>query len=303
MEFGKISQIDRVDWTLPADDPLSISFLNSFEKDNQLQIFMGTPAWAHKEWKGQIYPHNAKPADYLFYYSRVFNCIELNTTHYQIPSEAKAELWLSKVPEHFLFCPKIYQNISHTPSGLSDTSLLKEWFSFLKKLQPNLGPCFLQLPPHFSYAMKALLFQFLQKWPVEFELCLEFRHPSWFENGRILPALTEYLQKKKMGLVITDVAGRRDVLHTSISADFVMLRFIGNDLHPSDFSRAETWVKTFSKWKSSGLKRIFLMVHEPDDILAPEMADFFTAKIKSILAVEHSFKMLAKEQNTFDGLE
>lgn len=302
MEFGKISQVDHVNWTLPPDDTASISFLNTLARKNEFQVFMGTPAWAHKEWQGQIYPNNTKSTDFLNHYSRVFNCIELNTTHYQIPNEAKTEFWLSKVPSDFHFCPKIFQGISHTPSGLTDEALLQEWFRFLERLQSNLGPCFLQLPPHFSYSMKALLFQFLQKWPAQFELCLEFRHPSWFDSGRILPALTEYLQKKKIGLVITDVAGRRDVLHTSISADFTMLRFIGNDLHPSDYPRAETWAQTFSRWREAGLQRLFLMVHEPDDILAPEMADFFITKIKDSLDIAHPFRLLAKDQSSFEGL-
>ncbi len=301
MEFGKIPNVDLVDWTLPPDDPISSDFLESLSSDKPFQILMGTPAWGHKEWIGKIYPPKTKATDFLFHYSRHFDCIELNTTHYQIPSEEKAKLWLSKVPENFRFCPKLYQGISHAPGGLTDLALLKEWFQFLSNLQMNLGPCFVQLPPYFDYSMKASLFQFLQQWPDDFELTLELRHPSWFADGKILPALTQYLQKRRIGLVITDVAGRRDVLHTSISSDFVMLRFIGNNLHPSDFTRAETWMQRFAHWKSQGLQRIFLMVHEPDDVSAPEMAQFWTEELEKNLGFHHSFELFKPqtEQTTF----
>ncbi len=295
MEFGKISQVDQVNWSLPPDDPLSVNFLRGLDQDENFRIYMGTPAWGHKEWIGRIYPPRTKATDFLNHYSQVFDCIELNTTHYQIPSADKVTVWRSKVPENFRFCPKLYQGISHTPGGLTDHALLREWYQFLDKMQLNLGPCFVQLPPYFDYSMKSQLFQFLQQWPEHFELTLELRHPSWFQDGKILPALTEYLQKRGVGLVITDVAGRRDVLHTSISSDFVMLRFIGNNLHPSDFTRAEAWVERFAQWREEGLKRIFLMVHEPDDVSAPEMASFFKEQMEQELQIEHPFHFLTPE--------
>lgn len=105
---------------------------------------------------------------------------------------------------------------------------------------------FIQLPPYFDYSKKATLFHFLEQWPSEFELAIEFRHSTWFEDARILPALEKYLRHKKISVVITDVAGRRDLLHTSLTANFVMLRFIGNNLHPTDFSRALAWSEKFS---------------------------------------------------------
>lgn len=274
MEFGKIRDIESVDWRLPVDDPDSIAFLKFLpEKQTPTQYFIGTPAWGHKEWLGRIYPPKTKAADFLFHYSRHFNTIELNTTHYRIPTAEQAQKWLSQVPEGFLFCPKLYQSISHTEEGLRDKTLLREWFTFLETLEDHRGPCFAQFPPHFDYSRKNILFYFLQQWPPDFELALEFRHPSWFAEGQILPALCKYLRGRNIGLVITDVAGRRDVLHTSISADFLMLRFIGNNLHPSDAVRARAWAQRISYWSQAGLRQMFFFVHEPDDIKAPEMAN------------------------------
>ncbi|WP_413288739.1 DUF72 domain-containing protein [Bdellovibrio sp. HCB337] len=274
MEFGKITDIENVDWNLPPDDPASLLFLRNLAKTQiPTEFFIGTPAWGHKEWVGKIYPPKTKPAEFLHHYSRNFNTIELNTTHYRIPTEEQAQKWLEQVPEVFLFCPKLFQSISHSDEGLIDRQLHKEWFRFLENLKANRGPCFAQFPPHFDYNHKNVLFHFLQQWPSEFELALEFRHPSWFQDGQILPALTKYLQGRNIGLVITDVAGRRDVLHTSLSADFTMLRFIGNDLHPSDAVRAKKWAERLAQWSQQGLRKVFYFVHEPDDVKAPEMAN------------------------------
>lgn len=295
MEFGKLNQLDRVDWKLPPNDPLSVSFFRSLPQTGEIQIYLGAPAWGHKEWIGRIYPPKTKATDFLYHYSRHFSCIELNTTHYQIPSSDKTEKWISQVAENFLFCPKLYQGISHSMNGLVDTALLKEWYRFLNDLGAHRGPCFIQFSPHFDYSFKALLFQFLRQWPQEFELCLELRHPSWFQDGKILPALTQYLQTRGMGLVITDVAGRRDVLHTSISADFLILRFIGNDLDPSDFTRAESWAQRFSQWRDLGLKKVFLIVHEPSDMHVPEMAQFFVQKLNQTMNLGLKFDLISEE--------
>lgn len=273
MEFGKLPSVDHVDWSLPSDDPTNQEYLKSFSSREATQFYIGTPAWGHKEWIGKIYPPKTKTTEYLAHYSRNFNTIELNTTHYRIPTIEQTDKWKDQAGPNFLFCPKLFQGISHHDSGMLDKALLKEWFSFLDSLKDRRGPCFAQFPPHFDYSKKALLFHFLQEWPAEFELALEFRHPSWFQQGQVLPALTNYLRGKKIGLVILDVAGRRDLLHTTISAPFTILRFIGNDLHPSDGPRAQDWSRRLAKWKEQGLQKAFFFAHEPDDIKAPELAD------------------------------
>lgn len=271
MEFGKLENIEHVDWTLPEDSAHSLSFLIGNKTGTPTEYILGTPAWAHKEWVGLIYPPKTKPADYLYHYSRAYGCIELNTSHYRIPTPEQTLKWREQVPESFRFCSKVFQEISHRRHGLADRALLSLWYEHLEALQGNRGPCFLQLPPHFDYSHKALLFQFLQQWPRNYQLALEFRHPSWLQNRQILPALTEYLQSRGIGLVITDVAGRRDILHTSVSAPFTMIRFIGNDLHPSDTVRMHDWAARLKKWSDAGLNQVYFFVHEPDDIRAPEM--------------------------------
>lgn len=271
MEFGKISNIEDVNWSIPEDVPTSLEFLKTLPRRNEPRFFIGTPAWGHKEWIGKIYPPKTKASDFLSFYSKNFSTIEFNTVHYRIPTEAQVSAWVSQVPQGFRFCPKVFQGISHG-EGLIDKKLLQEWFRFCDQLKEYLGPCFIQFPPHFDYSRKASLFYFLEQWPKDLRLSLEFRHPSWFQGGKVLPALEKYLQQKNIGLVITDVAGRRDVLHTSISSSFLLLRFIGNNLHASDYLRSKKWAERLSQWAAQGLHEVYFFVHEPDDINSPEMA-------------------------------
>lgn len=273
MDFGKIESVDDVDWTLPSTDPLTEKYLSQF-KSKKTEWFLGAPTWGSRAWLGKIYPKDAKPAEFLHHYAQSFNTIELNTTHYRIPDNDLILSWTKEVGSDFRFCPKFPQTISLRQFGLSDVITIKDWQRALSAFDENLGVSFIQLPPHFDYSMKGDLHRFLENWPKELPLAIEFRHSSWFNEGRILPALVEYLQKKNIGIVITDVAGRRNVLHTSISSPFVLLRFIGNELHPSDFSRAQDWSSRLKEWSQFGLQKFFFFAHEPDDLTCPEFTAY-----------------------------
>ncbi|MGE3609291.1 MAG: DUF72 domain-containing protein [Bacteriovoracaceae bacterium] len=269
MEFGHLDDLSGVDWPLPPDD---LKRMASRSVSQEARIFFGSPAWGCKQWLGKIYPPKTPTEKFLSYYSRNFTCIELNTSHYRIPSVEVIKEWLAEVPKDFIFCPKLHKDISHSRFGLTDKALLKSWFDFLENVGQNLGPCFIQFHERFSYHDKGFLFEFLEMWPREFKLSVELRHSSWFQNNTILPALGDYLHKKGIGLVITDVAGRRDVLHGSVTAPWTMIRLIGNDLAKSDSERLTTWAKRLKQWQMQGVDSIYFFLHQPDDIWTIEFA-------------------------------
>lgn len=269
MEFGKLDDISEVNWSLSIDDPGNQSRLGGEKKHT---LFFGSPAWAVKHWSGKIYPKTCESSEYLYFYSRNFNSIELNTTHYRIPTLENTIEWKSVVPKNFRFCPKLHKDISHDRVGLLDKKLLSYWTSFLENMSSHLGPCFIQFHENFSYDDKVLLFRFLENWPSEFRLSIELRHKSWYQNGIVLPALSEYLHRKNIGLVITDVAGRRDILHSSVSAPWTMIRLIGNDLDPSDRLRLHSWSERIWEWTKLGLEETYLFLHQPDDLFTIEFS-------------------------------
>lgn len=283
MEFGKLDNIEHVDWTLPPDDKKSLSFLANLKAEKP-QYYLGTPSWGSRSWLGKIYPKDAKPNEFLHFYSRAFSTIELNTTHYRLPTTDLVKGWCEQVPKSFRFCPKFPQTISHEKNGTLDQTLLTQWQRALNDFGDNLGVSFLQLPPYFSYEDRAILHRFLELWPSELPLAIEFRHNSWFTNNTLLPALVDYLQSKNIGLVILDVAGRRDLLHTSITAPFMLLRLIGNDMHPSDNTRVDAWSKKITEWSASGLHQVYFFAHEPDDLKCPEFTSYIVERFNRDLS-------------------
>lgn len=296
MEFGKLEDLSGVDWSLPED-----RFATSFKRTpGKLEIFLGSPAWGNSQWIGKIYPKKTPSEKFLYHYSRQFNCIELNTSHYRIPDDFTTQSWLSEVPENFIFCPKVNKEISHGKFGLTDQHLLRQWTDFLHNLGSHVGPSFIQFHELFSYENRQILFRFLESWPQEFQLSIELRHASWFKNHEVLPALVEYLGRKGIGLVITDVAGRRDVLHSSHLVEWSMLRLIGNNLGPSDKERISSWADRFQKWELEGLKKVYLFLHQPDDILTIEFARLVQQILSSRgFEIKSDFK-LEEEKDLFN---
>lgn len=269
MEFGKLVDISSVNWELPKPDPRN----KEYQKQHALEsIYIGSPAWSVKSWCGKIYPKDCATEEYLKYYSKHFQCIELNTTHYRIPDLMTILKWREKVNKNFKFCPKVFKEISHSPMGLSDRELLSQWTKFIGLMDQNLGPCFIQFHENFSYADKRLLFNFLESWPSEYKLSLELRHSSWYQNNTVLPALADYLHKKNIGLVITDVAGKRAIVHETLTAPWAMIRLIGNDLDSSDEKRIRSWAQRFKEWRDQGPSELYLFYHQPEDNLTLEFA-------------------------------
>lgn len=280
MKFGKLQNIEKVDFSLPSDPDENARILKKYNlKTGQLQFYMGCTGWSMKEWVGKVYPSNAKAKDFLRAYGRQFNSIELNTTHYRIPTDETIQKWRNETPSDFKFCPKIPQTISHSRNLGVDTEQLFLFCERIQELKEKLGCCFMQLPPYFDFGKMPLLEKFLQYFPNHIPLAIEVRHESWFKHPDHQSALFELLEKYHVSPVITDVAGRRDVLHMRLTTPTTMVRFVGNGLHPTDYSRMDAWIDRIRKWQKDGLVTIYFFPHEPDNIQAPELAAYILKKL------------------------
>ncbi len=128
----------------------------------ELQYYLGCPIWSKKQWVGELFAADAKPADFLRQYSSVFNTVEGNTTFYALPKPATVRKWRNETPPHFRFCFKFPKTISHQ-LRLQDAE--QETLKFLNRLAPlgeKLGPFFLQLPPSFDFDELPALENFLK---------------------------------------------------------------------------------------------------------------------------------------------
>lgn len=281
MKFGKLADISQVNFQLPPDQAGTITCLQKNPaKTEKLDFYIGCTGWSMKEWVGKVYPQNAKTKDFLRYYTKQFNTIELNTTHYRIPNLETIERWKAESETDFKFCPKIPQTISHSRNLGVGTPQLLQFCEAIQNLGKKLGCCFMQLPPYFGFNQLPTLEIFLKQFPNHIPLAIEVRHESWFQNPDHSKAFFACLEQYRASTVISDVAGRRDVLHMRLTTSTAMIRFVGNNLHKTDYSRVDDWVSRIDNWFSNGLSEIYFFTHEPDNIKAPELAQYLLGCLK-----------------------
>ncbi|MCI5081280.1 MAG: DUF72 domain-containing protein, partial [Saprospiraceae bacterium] len=274
MKFGKLQDISQVDFSLPSTPEATQFVLQQQDSDTPKQFFIGCTGWSMKEWVGKVYPKNTKTKDFLQAYGKQFNTIELNTTHYRIPNTSTIEKWYQETPADFQFCPKIPQVISHSRDLGFTGGQLPAFCEAISGLKEKLGCCFIQLPPYFNTDRIKIIENFLTRWPKTMLIAFEIRHESWFQDPKALLDLHSLLVENNAAFVITDVAGRRDVLHQMVSNALTMVRFVGNGLHSTDYSRIDAWIDLLKEWLEAGLQKVYFFPHEPDNILAPELSEY-----------------------------
>ena len=274
MEFGKISPEALADtkFVLPSDRPETMRILGGRPAANP-QVFVGCAKWGRKDWIGRIYPPGTKEDDFLPLYAKHFNSIELNATFYKIPSYKQAQEWKSKVGKNFLFTPKISNSISHI-HRLKNVGERLGWFlKGIEGFEENLGPVFLMLHPGMGPKTLGTIEAFIQQLPEKIRLFVEFRHEGWYEE-EAFQSVFDMLERNGAGAVITDVAGRRDCLHMRLTTPEAFIRFVGNDLHPTDYTRIDAWAQRLKSWMDSGLQRVYFFLHENEEVHSPVIARY-----------------------------
>lgn len=283
MKFGKLADISQVNFSLPEDPASTKAILANLSESKQANLYIGCTGWSMKEWVGHVYPKTAKAKDYLKHYAQQFNTIEHNTTHYRIPNFETVQKWRTESTADFKFCPKIPQAISHSSDmGLNDGKL-KAFCESIQQLEEKMGCCFMQLPPYFGADRLKKLAVFLENFPTHIPLAVEVRHESWFNNSEVTQSLASLLLERNHAFVITDVAGRRDVLHQQLTNSTAMIRFVGNNLVPSDYSRIDEWVLKLKDWFARGIRDVYFFTHEPDNLQAPELAKYLVEKAIEVI--------------------
>lgn len=285
MDFGKveISEIDKVDFTLAKDPTFTKETLKQAKAGAEPKIYVGCAKWGRKEWLGDIYPEKTKEAVFLDEYVKHFNSVELNATHYKMPEASGIRKWREKTNDKdFKFCPKVPKSISHFGNLAPSPNLnrqTKEFIVAVSAFEEKLGPVFLQLSDKFSPLRKDNLFSYLQSIPKDLSLFLELRHPDWYGDKAIREELLNVMKANNIGAIITDTSGRRDLVHMNLTIPKTFIRFVGNNLHPTDYTRIIEWAKRIKTWLDKGLQEVYFFMHHTDEKNSPALCDYAIEQI------------------------
>lgn len=287
MEFGRvpIETLDQIHFDLPDDPVFNTSILSGVKIANP-KIYLGCAKWGRTEWVGKIYPPKTKEKDFLQHYVQHYNSIELNATHYKIYGAAGIAKWAATAKDKdFKFCPKMYQGITHRGSLHNKQFALDEYFRGIVAFGDKLGPIFVQVSDSFSTKRKEELFSFLDKLPTDLSFFLELRHPDWFAKENIRDEVMNFLKVHHMGIVITDTSGRRDCAHMYVTVPKTFIRYVGNSLHATDYTRIDGWIKRIQYWIDRGMEELYFFMHMHDETFSPELTVYMADKLNTAMGL------------------
>ena len=221
-------------------------------------VHLGTQGWAYPDWIGSFYPPEAKQEDYLPFYARIFDTVELDTTFYHPPKGAVVRSWEKRVPPTFRFAAKVPQRITHE-ARLSH--IAEDLVAFVRALEPlgeKLGPLLVQLPAEFTRdeGTEGVLDRFLAAAPThDVRFAVEFRHRSWHARETC-----DRLRRHRVALAWTEWRELPRV--TDVTADFLYLRWLGERREIAEYDRVQIDREdSFAAWEKD-LRRALPEVRE-----------------------------------------
>ncbi len=281
MEFGRVPEIELagIDFSLPPEPDFNKMILKG-KPVKQPKVYVGCAKWGRTEWVGKIYPPKTKEKDFLQHYVEHYNCIELNATHYKVYGETGIRKWAVKAKgRDFLFCPKMYKGVTHFGSLKGKEFISNEFLRGIVGFEKHLGPIFVQVSDSFSPKRKEELFAYLKSLPTDLQFFLEVRHPDWFARERDKEDMFNFLKENNMGAVITDTAGRRDCAHMHVTILKTFIRYVGNSLHASDYTRIDDWIERIKYWLDKGMEELYFFMHMHDEATSPELTVYLADRM------------------------
>ena len=177
--------------------------------------------WSYSFWKGNFYPAKLAQKDFLAYYSKKFNTVEVDSTFYRIPQAQTVTEWKEQTSVGFKLSLKFPQKITHVKM-LKDCQ--EETTVFLERvglLEEKLGVLLLQFPPMFRQQHFQLLADYLKALPERYRYAVEVRNKSLLN-----PEVYTLLREHNVALVWVDTPKMPQI--SEITADFLYVRWGGD---------------------------------------------------------------------------
>jgi uncharacterized protein YecE (DUF72 family) len=243
-------------------------------------LYLGTSSWYFDAWSGVFYPEALPRSQYLDFYAREFNTVEVNTSFYALPEPGTLIRWIETVPHGFMFALKFPRIISHEKRLDDCEPESKAFADVLRSLGDAAGPAYLQLPPSFTRARYGRALAGYLDWLAAamdgMRIAVEVRSPDLMTS-----AFAHFLAERNMVLALVDRVDTPDLYEVWREASgqqgFVFVRWIGNDrngpkgdrhlVSPVD-SMLARWAQRIEDCLRLGLD-VFGYMHNPYEGHAP----------------------------------
>lgn len=200
-----------------------------------MAIHIGTSGYVYQDWKKRFYPPGVRQKDWLSFYARYFQTVEINATFYGFFKPEQVKRWHDTTPSGFLFSIKGSRFLTHIRRLSVTEEDITKFFLQVEPLQEKLSCILWQMPGNFRYGQENFerLKHFLELLPQGVRKCVEFRDSSWFGEP-----LWNLLEKYHIGFVVSDTS--EFPVFEKVTSDFAYIRFHGpSKLYASKYTEEE----------------------------------------------------------------
>jgi uncharacterized protein YecE (DUF72 family) len=225
------------------------------------RVWIGCSGYVYKHWRGAFYPDDLPSKRWLEYYARHFPTVELNNTHYILPSEKTFENWRDTSPDGFLFAVKASRFLTHMKKLKEPEEPLSRLFERARLLGPKLGPVLYQLPPRWRFNAERLE-AFLRALPSDARHAVEVREPSWLND-------TFFDLLRRHGVAFCIASLPQFDMPPVATAPFVYLRFHGSgamyyyDYRPEELAH---WRDVIARFAGEGREVFAYFNNDPEGL-------------------------------------
>ncbi len=147
-------------------------------------LYIGTSGYSYQLWRGKFYPQGTAQKDWLAFYARHYNAVEVNATFYRPFSKNVFTHWSDVTSDTFRFVLKGPKVITHEQRLENVGEELNQFVTSTAALGDKLSAMLWQFPAgaHADELLERFA-AFLPTLPTGIKQVFEFRHISWFTEA------------------------------------------------------------------------------------------------------------------------
>lgn len=206
--------------------------------------YIGTSGWHYAAWRKRFY-HGLPEQQWLGFYCRHFNGVEINASFYRLQSRETYRRWHDTTPPDFRFSLKGNRYLTHYKKLMDPQPGIRLERERAQGLGAKLRVVLWQLPFSLNIDLARLgeFAQALTAWP-EARHAIEFRHPSWF-NQQVATCLHTH------GIAVCQSDAADWPMWQAITTDLVYMRLHGHDATYASSYPAQAlqcWAQQINGW-------------------------------------------------------
>ena len=83
-----------------------------------------------------------------------------------------------------------------------------------------------------------------------------------------------------------------------LTAPKAFIRYVGNSLHATDYTRVDDWMNRMKYWMDNGIEELYFFMHMHDEAFSPELTVYMVDKLNALCGLNLIKPVMASAQSS-----